>query len=67
MSFFPEFDSTDINSNNRIFVSPLDIDNNTTAIQGVWIDPLVEEVFWHYNYLNGKRTVNGYSIILKKK
>ena len=66
MSFFPINNTTDI-SNNKIFVSPLDIDNNTTAIQGVWIDPLVEEIVWHYNYLNGKRIVNGYSIIFKKK
>ena len=68
MSFLPVNNTTDINSN-KIFISPLeeDIDNNTTVIQGVWINPLVEEIIWHYNYFNGKRTVNGYSIIFKKK
>ena len=66
MSFFPKNNTTDIN-NNKIFISTPDMEENITSIQGVWINPLVEEIIWHYNYFNGKRSAGGYSIIRKNK
>lgn len=64
MNFFPINNTADISSS-KIFVSPSDTDKDITSIQGVWINPLIEEVIWHYNYFNGKRSVGGYTIIKK--